>query len=251
MGEKVVLLYLPEAPEPEPPNRRWLDHQKKQYKKYDKMEREAVATAMWNKGRILCEVRKKYKHRKQGFVRLVETEFERSLQTAYNYMKIYNACPKPELLHHFPLWLLRMIGSSTCPEEFRERLHDNAEQLRKDITEKEAREVLDTFRKLDSESDRWAVMEKLFEEREEKAKQYEYRRKIDNDLKRLEKLWKDFDDAASTGLTPDEDGIVRLTEEQEKMLVVRKLKELGYLSESDYELFVEVEVSNRLKIKTV
>lgn len=239
MQQKAELLELKQTPKPI--DQKWLADKEREIKRLDRKEKETVARTMWKRGRLLFEVRLKLRN-KEGFVKWVEGRFEYSVATAYNHMAIYIGCQQdPKLLEYIPLWLLRRIGSSNCPEELRKLIQDNAKELRKNLTEKVYKEIEDKVRKLGFDRDDPAL-NRLFEERKDKARQYEYIRKNDKDLDEIERWWNGFHDVATAGLEPDDDGRTWLTEEQAQRSIVGKLKELGY--DLDYELVVEVDVSN-------
>jgi hypothetical protein len=241
MQQKAEVLKLKQKTQRhEPIDQKWLADKEKKIKRLDREEKQTVARTMWERGRLLSEVRLKIRNN-EGFVKWVEGRFEYSVATAYNHIAIYVGCPKHELLDCFPLWLLRKIGSSNCPKELRKIIQNNAEKLRKDLTEKVYKKVEDKVRKLGFDRDDPAL-NRLFEERKDKARRYEYMKKNDEDLRNLYRLWNDFHYAATAGLEPEYDGVVRLTKEQEKLPIVGKLKELGYPLE--YDLFVETDVSN-------
>jgi hypothetical protein len=241
MQQKAEVLELQQKTQQhEPIDQKWLADKEKKIKRLDKEEKETVARTMWERGRLLSEVRLKIRNN-EGFVKWVEGRFEYSVATAYNHIAIYVGCPKHELLDCFPLWLLRKIGSSNCPKELRKLIQDNAERLRKDLKEKVYREIEDKVRKLGFDLD-GSAFNQLFEKRKDEARQYEYIWKNEKDLDEVERWWNGFDAVATAWLDPDDDGIVRLTEEQAKRWIVSKLQELGYPLE--YELFVENDVSN-------
>jgi hypothetical protein len=228
--------------EPDTPDAKWLAHAESELDKIDAKEHKTTAEIMWERGKWLFEVRRRFRYR-QGFVEWVKNRRKYKVATAYNHINIYIACPRPELLEYLPLWLLRMIGSSNFPDEVRTYIQDNAERLRKDITEKELRELADKVKMIGLDKDDPDV-KRLLDEREKRAKKSMYRKQVDTDLNDIANKWKVFDSAARAGLTPDpdDDGIVGLTEEQEEHFIVGKLKELGYRLE--YKLVVETDVSN-------
>lgn len=227
-----------------PDDAKFIAQAERELDKIDAREHKTTAEMMWQRGRWLFEVRKRFRY-KQGFVEWVKNRRKYKVATAYNHINIYIACPRPELLEYLPLWLLRRIGSSNFPDEVRTYIQDNAERLRKDLTERELRELADKVKMIGFDKNDPEVKKKLFAERDKKGKQYEYRKKVDEELKNLELLWNHFHSTASEGLTVDDDGKVRLTEEQLRRPIVAKLMELGYLTE--YELFVEADVSNTLE----
>jgi hypothetical protein len=195
----------------------------------------------WEIGRLLYEARPEFAY-KEGFMRWVDEKFgyEFKYRSARYYMRIYECCPKKDMVNYFPLKFLRKICAPTFPQDLRDFLLENREKFNRHLGNEEFDRIVENVGKTEFDPEDPEIQE-LFKDRAEKARQDGYFGRVKQHLEYKQAKYDfyraaedDWMSAANAKLPPDEDGKIKLTREMEEMAIVGKLRELGYMPE--YEL---------------